>query len=734
MRIGAAAARFFQDNRARPKIKLLKMTFQNIFKRSLKSALSLSLGFPVETLALILVTTCACYLSLILTNTSHALPNLVFSNGSLSTAITDKVGNTLLLKQVVISLPKPQAQLLPEGILSSRVIDKLALLEEKIFNLHLEGAHGSKLKFSDLCWKQQGACTFFSPLQGIFLKHSGLDPLEATTRALQQSSNPKLLEYAFEGLIQKDLLVTHADSLVITLFLNYTTPVQKQLVAGWEKRLGAMILDDFYSQDLSLYFEKVMPDGSAAYDLLECLFQLKQLLSTSHQPDLILIGVTLLFMQATLWNLTLNMRTLGSKFTLAFAVFMSSSFAFLVSLVLLRLVGITLSTFHLLESIPFIVVAIGFEKPYLLTKSVLETVGTAGTDPLREKIWLGVSSIAPSILFEYFIEFFILLSCGIFGMDGTVGRVCTMAALMVAIDAIFLFTFYLSLLTLKLELRRMYLDDAAKASPATQDSFYAVKPNQLKPAVKESSTSSLTNKIMSRGKFVAILTFLFGHIISASGSFDADDYSQNTAVGSDAFQSPLSSLLLIKEFEKLLVQVGNPYIIHPIWVPPKSYDAAIPLSDSFINPVTVLVFCVFIAFAAVLGVLLVQNWATEKSGLSGSSSEGLVNNIKATVISSPTKTLQTVKAVELSRADSGTAINNDNTELSEKLKSFGCESLTDSEILSLVDGGKIAPYALEKTLGDYTRAVKIRRDLVCKFLSKCSSNREIGSECWAITS
>jgi hydroxymethylglutaryl-CoA reductase (NADPH) len=157
-------------------------------------------------------------------------------------------------------------------------------------------------------------------------------------------------------------------------------------------------------------------------------------------------------MQATLINLAMNMRTLGSKFTLAFAVFMSSGFAFLVALTIVSFFGTPISTFELLESIPFIVVAIGFEKPFQLTKSVfLQTESTSSSETIRDKILNGVFSVAPSILFEYFIEISILLVGGMAGVDTTLGRICFLASLIVAVDAIFLFTFYLSVLTLKLE-------------------------------------------------------------------------------------------------------------------------------------------------------------------------------------------------------------------------------------------------------------------------------------------
>jgi hypothetical protein len=42
--------------------------------------------------------------------------------------------------------------------------------------------------------------------------------------------------------------------------------------------------------------------------------------------------------------------------------------------------------------------------------------------------------------------------------------------------------------------------------------------------------------------------------------------------------------------------------------------------------------------------------------------------------------------------------------------------VSDDAIVSLLEAGKIAGYALEKTLQDFNRAVKIRRRVVCMFL------------------
>ena len=51
--------------------------------------------------------------------------------------------------------------------------------------------------------------------------------------------------------------------------------------------------------------------------------------------------------------------------------------------------------------------------------------------------------------------------------------------------------------------------------------------------------------------------------------------------------------------------------------------------------------------------------------------------------------------------------------LVSELQTNGPSGLSDTEVLTLVDHGKIPSYSLEKTLDDYERAVRIRRILIC---------------------
>ncbi|KAJ3276781.1 3-hydroxy-3-methylglutaryl-coenzyme A (HMG-CoA) reductase isozyme [Terramyces sp. JEL0728] len=659
-----------------------------------------ALKYPVETLSFFVVLVGVCYLSLILTTTYQPLPRLALSNGSLYTAQNPTfVKHTVLMKQVIVTLPKLHANVSQKGVLTIPVIETLHELESLVDSLHIVDQLGQKKYYTDLCWLTDfSKCAYSFPVEYL-IDQENLSPEKSLARALANSNNPSLIESSFEGLKVQDSIVIGADSIVMSLFFNVSTLAQQQNVNIWEKRLEGAQLENFYNHDIMLNFKRVLPNGNSIYDLFEVYNQLKQLFKTSHQSDLIMIAVAIVLMQATLLNLIMNMRTLGSNFTLAFCVFMNSAFAFLVGLSITRFLGISLTATELFEAIPYFVIAVGFDKPFLLTKSVFEAVDKKDTEKIsvREKIKKGITSVSSSLLVEYSIEVGILAIGGTLGFNGTLGRYCILAAISLFLDGIFLFSFYLSVLTLKIELRRLYLNDQ-------RVKVVDLKKNLLTnaPIAKvESEAAKKTNKIISRGKLLTILTFLISHAVTASGSYNMLNLRPGILDASDSGYSTLASLIMSQSPETVIVQIAKPHIIHPIWIPIEIDRVPLPMHTtySFINPDTILIFSMSIAITAIISVAISQNWLDKQNALAAQKLQAVTKE-KKPAIPPPTAANDSVVG-----------------ELLAKWTNSGIGELTDDEILKLVDAGKIASYALEKTIGDYTRAVGIRRMIISR-LSK----------------
>ena len=182
-----------------------------------------------------------------------------------------------------------------------------------------------------------------------------------------------------------------------------------------------------------------------------------------------------LSMHLTFISLFLSMKRLGSKFWLAFTVLLTSVFAFLFGLLVTTKLGVSINMVLLSEGLPFLVVTIGFEKSIILTKAVLSasfdskkraqaTTGTDGsigesTAPaplsIEDAIQTAVKENGFEIVRDYAIEIAILIAGAASGVQGGLRQFCFLAAWILFFDCILLFTFYTTILCIKLEINRI---------------------------------------------------------------------------------------------------------------------------------------------------------------------------------------------------------------------------------------------------------------------------------------
>ena len=90
----------------------------------------------------------------------------------------------------------------------------------------------------------------------------------------------------------------------------------------------------------------------------------------ADSADIFVMLMAYIGMHGTFVNLFLSMRKFGSNFWLGAAVLTSSICAFMCALTMAYLLGVTVDPICLSEALPFLVITVGFEKPFLLTKAV----------------------------------------------------------------------------------------------------------------------------------------------------------------------------------------------------------------------------------------------------------------------------------------------------------------------------------------------------------------------------
>lgn len=170
-----------------------------------------------------------------------------------------------------------------------------------------------------------------------------------------------------------------------------------------------------------------------------------------------------LAMHLSFASLFFSMKRLGSKFWLATTVLFSGIFAFLFGLLVTTKFGVPINVLLLSEGLPFLVVTIGFEKPIILTRAVLNASvdkkrqGPATPTPssIQDSIQTAIKEQGFEIVRDYCIEIAILIAGAASGVQGGLRQFCFLAAWILFFDCLLLFTFYTTILCIKLEITRI---------------------------------------------------------------------------------------------------------------------------------------------------------------------------------------------------------------------------------------------------------------------------------------
>jgi hydroxymethylglutaryl-CoA reductase (NADPH) len=195
------------------------------------------------------------------------------------------------------------------------------------------------------------------------------------------------------------------------------------------------------------------------------------LIKHAETLDIVIMALGYLSMHLTFISLFLSMKRLGSNAWLAVSVLFSSLFAFLFGLATTTKLGVPINMVLLSEGLPFLVVIVGFEKSIILTKAVLsasydkrkavgngsvngQALGSAAPS-IQDAIQLAVKETGFEIVLDYVIEIAVLGAGAASGVQGGLRQFCFLAAWILFFDCVLLFTFYTTILCLKLEINRI---------------------------------------------------------------------------------------------------------------------------------------------------------------------------------------------------------------------------------------------------------------------------------------
>ncbi|KAG0130156.1 putative 3-hydroxy-3-methylglutaryl CoA reductase [Tuber indicum] len=518
-----------------------------------------------------------------------------------------------------------------------------------------------------------------------------------------------------------------------------------------------------------------------------------ELVKNAEPLDIAIVFLGYLSMHLTFLSLFMSMRRLGSNFWLATTVLFSSTFAFLFASIATHKMGVPINMILLSEGLPFLVVTIGFEKPIILTRAVLEAsqkkarqAGSSNAAPIQAAIVAAVRDKGFEIVRDYIIEIIILSLGAASGVQGGLRQFCFLAAWILAFDCILLFTFYTAILVIKLEINRIKRHVALRKALEEDGVSRRVAENVARSnewprinsedandggdaTAKVEDAGVFGNRVRdsSVGKFKVLMVtgFVLVNIFNLC-TLPFRDNSSSTVIATEkqpvnvdwtlagaSLESMISDkvpmvITVLKPIEYELRHLSTKAF--PSTTSGHGYDS----SDSFDGPDLfadgmggkvvesllrsledpVLSKWIFVALAMSLvlnGYLFnAARWSVKETGHSrgyeaSTTANGLVDMAMAPSVverivpvnctcGGGAGTRHSIENGLPIGQETGNEVGRTLVECEEMLKEKRARELNDAELVELSLRGKIPGYALEKTLADTGRAVRIRRSVISR--------------------
>lgn len=453
------------------------------------------------------------------------------------------------------------------------------------------------------------------------------------------------------------------------------------------------------------------------------------------------MGLAYAAMHLTFVSLFISMRKVGSHAWLSVTVLMSSSFAFLFALVTTSYMGVPINMVLLSEGLPFLVVTVGFEGYVSLARATLQGSKVPSISSAIEQVGF-------KICLNYVIELLVFIAGASSGIGG-LSQFCFLAVWILVYDFAMLFTFYVAIMSIKLEFNRIKrhasirkaLEEDGVAERAAESFAESFEESENKAQSNgETIIFGKTFKDSSISWFKTAMVLAFA-LVNLFNLTTAPFREHNITVGVVDPFSVLPSLSALASGAQSYLRNGVVVTV----MPPMEYYL-LPKSSEFENTVN----SIFESWSRTISDPVLSKWAVIVLSISvglnmylfqaSQYSAGPQIKVVEKIVEVPTtKSLSTVSGstttvstANSSSHDTETDSDKDSddgvVEITVKprktllpmeeaigyVKAGRTKELSDEDIISLTKAGKIPLYALEKQLADCTRAVYIRRAVVSR--------------------
>ncbi|KAG9290093.1 hypothetical protein G9A89_010399 [Geosiphon pyriformis] len=683
--------------------------------------------------------------------------------------------NHIQLKMIVLLNPAEQSIKKSRPLFSQKILKTVLNFQSLIENELLINDGANKLKFNDhLCHKvEDGNTTCFTRTSLAFYDHES-----EKLRINQMISEPLDILNVEELLKTTDLNKFNIDdaSLILTYALNVNGPFRVHWSNIWEKKIAALNYNELVSTGRrhQSYSEKGSL-GSLALAAGTLLLKVQDLIHKAETLDILVILAGYILMLLTFLALFLNMRKIGSRFILAeFLIFepnniptYSEAIPFLV---------ITIG-FEKPVSLTRAVIQASKSKSDPMTSAEARSPASIPYN-VRDNVLAGVSKSANSIVRAYLIETAILIFGVASGVTALQEFCFLAAFILLydCLFLYTFYTAMLTLKLELTRIRQantkktsVEKDEELKSSPANirQNIIKAFRDNTIITDEKK----KYDNPMIARLKLLIIIGFVIMHIMNYCTTLHNNDepkalkdldVKKDQLALNDSTISPILDELLIQHRQSsrahlpLIIDVAPPLIfsITSGYSPVtqalyKSLDSAMDFWSYFVqDPVLSKWISLGLSLSIFLNVYLLNSYKQPKIV------HDIVNRVSITspkaLLKPKTKKDSVIAQTEEDASSAAPSQNNaksleakthfEEFAITSKLPSAslnagikvlelrseeeclailetpgqGAVNLSDDEILMLATNGKIAQYALEKVLGNFERAVKIRRALISR--------------------
>lgn len=462
--------------------------------------------------------------------------------------------------------------------------------------------------------------------------------------------------------------------------------------------------------------------------------------------DVFIIGSAYLAMVYTVIGLFIDMRKTGSKFWIALSAVVSSTSSFFMALYTCQSVlNRSITALSLIEGIPFVVVIVGFKHKVKLASYVVQpfkNFGISRKATVDKVVYNAMCEEGGRLVQDHLLCIIAFVGCALYASHlEALTNFCILAALILAFDLLMTATFFSAVLALKLEINIIHRSTVIKQT-LEEDGVVRTTADIISVAETKSKTSVFTsNTSITLVKLFVVLGFIGFNFYSFGArwtykTFSAI-YSRHTAASLPEF---ITSTLNNNSSSGIVISLAPAQYYQPMKMYFQVEDTvlsilryvSVAIRDRFVSKLVLFALMI----SASINVYLLNaarihaQFTADQLQKKHKKSPAITSRPSTTTktITSPesdskstTSLVKTKVTVESSTSSDEETESEDDAEparpiesLIEVMKAGDVRTLKNKEIVSLVVKSKLPLYALEKQLGDTTRAVFIRRKALAK--------------------